>query len=133
LDPDFHMARYNRANGLTILGEPERALKEMDVASQGLTDSHEIATIGLAKAFIQLLTGDLADGFAAYEIRFDPTLESAVRFTEFGKRWAPDDDLCGKSLLIYGEQGLGDEVLFANVVNDALDAIGPDGRLFIAV
>ena len=133
LDPGFHKARYNRANCLTVLGEPEKALEEMDLASQGLTDSNEIATIHLAKAFIQLLTGDLAGGFAAYEVRFDPTLESAVRFTEFGKRWDLDDDLRGKSLLIYGEQGLGDEVLFANVVNDTLDAIGPDGRLFIAV
>lgn len=133
LDPGFHKARYNRANALTILGEPAKALEEMDLAAQGLTDPHEIATIGMAKAFIQLLIGDLAGGFEAYEVRFTPTLEGAIRFTEFGKRLAPSDDIGGKSLLIYGEQGLGDEVLFANVMNDALDAIGPDGRVFLAV
>jgi len=133
LDPGFHKARYNRANCLTVLGEPQKALEEMDLAAQGLVDPHEIATIGMAKAFIHLLIGDLVGGFEAYEVRFAPTLEGAVRFTEFGKRWEVDDDLRGKSLLIYGEQGLGDEVLFANVVNDALDAIGPDGRLFVAV
>ena len=133
LDPSFHKARHNRAYCLTVLGEPQKGLEEMEIASQGLTDPHEISTIRLAKAFNQLLIGDLVGGFEGYEARFDASSDGAVRFTEFGKRWALDDDLRGKSLLIYGEQGLGDEVLFANVVNDTLDAIGPDGRLFIAV
>lgn len=133
LDPGFYKARYNRANCMVSLGEPGQAIVEMDIAVQGLTDPHEIATIGMAKALTQLLVGDLAAGFDTYEIRFDPSLEGAVRFTTFGKRWESEDDLRGKTLLIYGEQGLGDEVLFANVVNDTLDAVGPDGRLLIAV
>lgn len=133
LEPGFHKARHNRAYCLTVLGEPEKALDEMKIASQGLTDAREISTIRLAQAFNQLLIGDLIDGFEGYEARFDASADGAVRFTEFGKRWALDDDLRGKTLLIYGEQGLGDEVLFANVVKDALNAIGPEGRLFIAV
>lgn len=133
LDPGFYKARYNRANCMVSLGEPEKALEEMDIALQDLADPHEVATIGMAKALTQLLIGDLVGGFEAYEVRFDPTLEGAVRFANFGKRWDPQDDLGGKTLLVYGEQGLGDEVLFANVINDTLDAVGPDGRLFIAV
>lgn len=133
LDPGFYKARQNRAYCLTVLGEPEKGIEEMEIASQGLADPQEISTIRLAKAFNQLLVADLVGGFEGYEARFDASADGAVRFTEFGKRWAPDDDLRGRSLLIYGEQGLGDEVLFANVVNDALDAIGPDGRLFLAV
>lgn len=133
LDPGFHKARHNQAYCLTALGEPEKALQEMDIALEGLTDPHEISIIRLAKAFTQMIVGDLVGGFEGYEARFAASADGAVRFTEFGKRWTLDDDLRGKSLLIYGEQGLGDEVLFANVVNDTLDAIGPDGRLFIAV
>lgn len=133
LDPGFHKARHNRAYCLTVLGDPQKGLEEMDIALQGLTDPSEISTIRLAQAFNQLLIGDLVGGFEGYEARFDASADGAVRFTEFGKRWEVDDDLRGKSLLIYGEQGLGDEVLFANVVNDTLDAVGPDGRLFIAV
>ncbi len=133
LDPGFYKARYNRANCMVALGEPQRAIEDMDIAVQGLTDPNEVATIGMAKALTQLLVGDLASGFETYEARFNPALEGSVRFTAYGKRWAPEDDLNGKTLLIYGEQGLGDEVLFANVVNDALDALGPDGRLLIAV
>ena len=133
LDPGFHKARHTRAYCLTVLGDPQKGLEEMDIALQGLTDPSEISTIRLAQAFNQLLIGDLVGGFEGYEARFDASADGAVRFTEFGKRWEVDDDLRGKSLLIYGEQGLGDEVLFANVVNDTLDAVGPDGRLFIAV
>jgi hypothetical protein len=32
-----------------------------------------------------------------------------------------------------GEQGLGDEVLFANLLPDVIEALGPDGRLALAV
>jgi Tfp pilus assembly protein PilF len=133
LDPGFHKARHNRAYCLTVLGEPQKGLEEMEIASQGLTDPREISTIRLAQAFNQLLLGDLTAGFEGYEARFDASSDGVVRFKAFGQRWAPEDDLRGKNLLIYGEQGLGDEVLFANVVNDALDAIGPEGRLFLAV
>jgi tetratricopeptide (TPR) repeat protein len=133
LDPGFHKARQNRAYCLTALGQPEKAIEEMDIALEGLTDPHEISITRLTKAFTQLLIGDLAGGFEGYEARFEASADGAVQFTEFGKRWTPEDDLSGKTLLIYAEQGLGDEVMFANVVNDALDAIGADGRLFIAV
>lgn len=133
LDPGFYKARYNRANALVSLGQPETALAEMETALQGLGDPQEIAVIGMAKALAQLLIGDLTGGLETYEVRFSHALEGAVRFSEFGKRWAPGDDLSGQTLLVYGEQGLGDEVMFANVVNDTLDAIGPDGHLLLAV
>lgn len=132
-DPGFHKARHNRAYCLTVLGEPERALEDMDIAIQGLKDAREIASIRLGKAFAQLLTGDLVNGFENYEARFEAASDGATRFTEFGQRWRINDDLNGKSLLIYGEQGLGDEVLFANIVKDAMEAVGPEGRVFLAV
>jgi len=133
LDPSFYKARYNRANCLVTLGQPLEALKEMEAALEGLVDSHEIATISMAKALTQLLVGDLVSGFETYEVRFDRSLEDAVQFAEFGERWTPHSDLRGRTLLVYGEQGLGDEILFANPLNDVLDAIGPEGRLIIAV
>ncbi|MGH6978210.1 MAG: tetratricopeptide repeat protein, partial [Brevundimonas sp.] len=38
LDPGFHKARHNRAYCLTVLGEPQKGIEEMEIASQGLTD-----------------------------------------------------------------------------------------------
>jgi hypothetical protein len=48
-------------------------------------------------------------------------------------RWTPDDDLDGRSLMVMGEQGLGDEVLFANLLPDVIEALGPRGKLWLAV
>ncbi len=133
LDAGFYKARYNRANCLVTLGQPLEALEEMEAALEGLTDPHEIATIKMAKALTQFLVGNLSAGFEAYEVRFDKSLEGAIQFAEFGERWTPEHDLRGRTLLIYGEQGLGDEILFANPLQDVVDAIGPEGRLIIAV
>ena len=133
LDPGFYKARYNRANVLMSLGQPEAAIEEMRQSLIGLEEPVEIATIKMAMALTQLLIGDLAEGFDTYEVRFDPAIDSAVIFDPYGARWSPDDDLRGKTLLVYGEQGLGDEVLFANVLADTAQALGPDGRMILAV
>ena len=43
--------------------------------------------------------------------------------------WTPGDDIArGKHLLVMGEQGLGDEVLFANLLPDVVEALGPRGQ-----
>lgn len=133
LDASFYKARYNRANCLVALGQPLEALGEMETALAGLTDPHEVATISMAKALTQFLVGDLVSGFLTYEARFDKALEDSIQFAEFGERWTPDQELRGRTLLVYGEQGLGDEVLFSNPLQEVLEAIGPEGRLIVAV
>ncbi|MFX7820731.1 flagellar protein FlbA, partial [Acinetobacter baumannii] len=35
-------------------------------------------------------------------------------------------------LLVMGEQGLGDEVLFASIVPDLIEAVGPSGHVTLA-
>lgn len=133
LDPHFHTARHNRAYYLTVLNEPEKAIAEMEIAAQGLVDPQDIAAATLGKAMVQLLIGDLVGGFESYEARFDGGAAGTVRFAEFGKRWEVADDLNGKTLLVYGEQGLGDEILFANILNDTFEALGPNGKMILAV
>lgn len=133
LNPDFHAARHNRALFLTSIADPETAIAEMEIAARGMTLPKEASKIRLAKACLQLQTGDLVNGFETYEARFDGGDDAAYAFTNFGKRWEIEDDLRGKSLLVYGEQGLGDEVLFANVLNDTLDAVGLEGQVYLAV
>lgn len=133
LDHSFYKARYNLANVRTALGEPEQALIDIDAALVGVKEPTEAATMKMAKALTQLMLGDLAAGFETYEARFDPGLSEAVSFEELGERWTPSDDLSGKTLLIYGEQGLGDEILFANLLGDVIDAVGPEGLVILAV
>ncbi|WP_339914246.1 tetratricopeptide repeat protein [uncultured Brevundimonas sp.] len=133
LDAGFYKARYNRANVRMQLGEPALALADIDTALVGVKDANEVATMTMAKALTQFMVGDLRNGFDSYEARFDPALQDAVTFQPHGRRWTLEDDIEGRAVLIYGEQGLGDEVLFANVLDDVQAAIGPKGRMILAV
>lgn len=133
LDHDFYKAHYNRANVRMGLGDPQRALADIDAALVGVKLPEDLATMRMAKAFTQIMLGDLSGGFETYEARFDPALAEAVTFEAHGSRWSPNDALSGKTLLIYGEQGLGDEILFANLLGDVSAAVGPTGRVILAI
>lgn len=133
LDPDFSKALYNRANVRMALGSPHEALRDIETALSQVDEPVEVDTIRMAKALTQLLVGDLADGFDTYEARFSNLLEGSVRFVTDRPRWDPADDLAGKHILVFGEQGLGDEVLFANVLPDLMEALGPDGHMTLAI
>src|SRR5690606_34610801 len=115
------------------LGDPAGALEDIDAALSETTSPYERAMMTMARATVRMSLGDLAGGFEDYEARFSPHSHDAVRFVTEAERWTPDSALEGRSLLVIGEQGLGDEVLFANVLPDLIEALGPGGRLCIAV
>ncbi len=133
LEPSFAKARHNLANAKLDLNDIDGALADCDAAMLTAIGPSDMAMIRLARSAMLLCQGRVADGWEAYEARLDPYFASATHFMIDRPRWKPEDDLTGKSLLLMGEQGLGDEVLFANMVPDILDALGPDGRLSIAV
>ena len=133
LDPGFSKALYNRANVRQALGDSVQALIDIDLALDQVEEPVEIDTIRMAKALTQIFLGDLANGFETYEVRFSPNLESAVQFVTNAPLWDPQDDVAGMRMLVFGEQGLGDEVMFASLLPDLLQAVGPEGHLTVAV
>lgn len=133
LDPDFSKALYNRANARQALGDSVQALADIEEALSRVTDPLEIDTINMAKSMTQIFTGRLREGFETYEVRFSRNLDSSVHFVTTGRRWQPHDELAGAKLIVFGEQGLGDEVMFFSVVPDLLRALGPDGHLTLAI
>ncbi len=132
-DPGFAKARYNRANALLALGDLKQALTDCEASIPGVTLESERSMMRLARATILIASGDLETGWDAYEERLDPHYADVTHFVCEAPAWTPDTDLKGKRLLLLGEQGLGDEVLFANVLPDVIEALGPDGRLSLAV
>ncbi|MCR9137896.1 MAG: tetratricopeptide repeat-containing glycosyltransferase family protein [Alphaproteobacteria bacterium] len=68
-------------------------------------------------AFLQFRNGDVAEGFKNYEARWRwPEFPSKRRLFDL-PRWQ-GESIGGKRLLVWREQGIGDEVRFASVIAD---------------
>ena len=89
--------------------------------------------MAFARATMLVAAGRLAEGWEAYEARLEPRHADVTHFAVDHSAWTPTSPLDGARLLVFGEQGLGDEVLFANLLPDVLAALGPTGRLTLAV
>ncbi|MBU6373951.1 MAG: tetratricopeptide repeat protein [Alphaproteobacteria bacterium] len=85
---------------------------------------------GLSLAHTLLGLGRLGEGWPAYEVRVEPGVGLLDFITE-KPRWT-GDDLAGKRLLLIGEQGLGDEIMFMAILPEAQAAVGPAGSVGVA-
>ena len=133
LNPGLATARYNRGNMRLVLGDAQGALTDCESALAQTRVLDERAMMRLARSTILINVGRVGDGWDEYEARLDPHFSGVTQFLVDRPNWAPGADLHGKFLLLYGEQGLGDEVLFANTLPDILADLGPTGRLALAV
>ncbi len=132
LDPGFAGARYNRAMARLAAGLADGVIADLDAAIAA-TPPAEAGAMRVARAWALLAVGDLAQGWAAYAARHDPAYEDAVHFTVEAPAWRDDIDLAGITLLMVGEQGVGDEILFAQTLPDLNGELGSEGRLILAV
>jgi len=133
LDPTFARALYNRSTARRDLGDNLGALADCDAAIGHATVPYEIVVMRFAQALLQLSVGDLAQGWSTYEARFDALHPKVIFFATRRPLWTAGTDVAGKRLLIFGEQGLGDEIAFANALPDLLSEIGPNGQLILAM
>jgi len=133
LEPGFAKARHNLANMKLLLGDAAAALVDCDAALGEVTAEEERQMMRLARSTILMGVGRIGEGWDEYESRLHPQFSGRSEFVINRRRWEPGFDLAGKSILVVGEQGLGDEVLFANVLPDLIERLGPTGRLTLAV
>lgn len=133
LDPSFAKARYNLANAKLEMGDPIAALADCDAAMRLSSNAGDLAMMRLARSTILLCAGRVGEGWDDYEARFDPAYLQLTRYLIDRPCWSPEDPIAGKSVLLFGEQGLGDEIMFANILPDILEEAGPEGRVSIAV
>lgn len=137
LSPRFAQAAYNRSNVWLDLGDAGKGLAECEraiaLAERDGASAPDLAMMRFAAATMRLCAGELASGWDAYESRLSEDLARPVRFETDAPRWRAEDDLAGRALLIFGEQGLGDEVMFASLVPDLIEAAGPEGRVALGV
>ncbi len=133
LKPDFAKARYNRGNARQPMGDTLGALEDVEAARPGAESPYEAAMMEMARSNLLLNLGRVQEGFEAYEARLDPAMPDAMHVMSADPRWIPGMDLKGRRLLVIGEQGIADEMIFANVIPDLIEAVGTEGRLYLAV
>ena len=133
LDPEFAHARYNRGNARLESGDTEGALEDCEAAIAIVKAADDRAMMQLARSTIKIGLGQIGEGWDDYEARLDPQFANATGFLVDRPLWTPETPLAGKTLLVMGEQGLGDEVLFGNLLPDVLEALGPDGKMVLAL
>lgn len=132
LDPRSSNGVYNRGLALCDLGRLTDAEADFRAACELARDRSERATIEFSLATTALGRGDLASGWSLYERRLSPDGPKSVTFQGSGRRMA-GDSLAGRSVLVLAEQGISDEVMFAGILPDLVEEIGPEGRLILAV
>jgi tetratricopeptide (TPR) repeat protein len=132
LEPDFARGYHNLGYAYQHLGQLETALANYDRALELAVDTIERRETAHSRSICLIGAGKLEEGFAAYEIRNDQRFRSYLHHLVEAPLWQ-GESLAGRKVLIVGEQGLGDEFMFANILPDLCDAIGPQGKLQIAV
>lgn len=133
LDPRSAAPLYNRGAVHMDLGELAPAAECFEAALALAASPAHRATAEMAMAFVKLCQGRLEEGWRAYEARLSPDIPDAPIFhPPAGRRWTPEVSLEGRRLLVIGEQGVGDQIMFASLLPSAMAALGPEGRLSVA-
>jgi tetratricopeptide (TPR) repeat protein len=133
LAPDDAASLLLRGCELIATGNGEAGLADIAAAVGGFDDPDDDASAAISHAQALLNLGRLDEGWQAYEARYRYGATQEVHYGLLSPHWRPGQTLAGLRLLVCGEQGLGDEVLFASLLPDLLRDLGPDGRLTLAV
>ena len=116
INPDIIETRACIAHALRDLGRLPQALAQYDAV---LAQHPAFTDAVINRSYALLMQGEYADGWAAYERRFTCGAMEPRAFP-----YAPwqGERLAGKRILVYAEQGLGDEIMFASCVPDLQQA-----------
>ncbi|HUO99805.1 MAG TPA: tetratricopeptide repeat protein [Rhizomicrobium sp.] len=132
LDPAYFRCFHNLGYAYLHLGMMEKTLDAAERALERLPDPRERLEARYMRSVSLMGMGRLEEGFEEYEVRIDPLFHAHVPHMLKAPLWQ-GEPLEGKRLLVCGEQGLGDEIMLANAVPDLARAVGPAGKLQIAV
>ena len=113
LDPGNSAAYNNLGNWLRRLGRLEEAKSALETAMRLAPDPEEVH---LNLAMCLLHAGDFRNGWRAYEARWHTRARPA--FMEEMQRpvWRGEENISGRRLHLYAEQGIGDAIQFCRYV-----------------
>jgi tetratricopeptide (TPR) repeat protein len=114
LNPNFDNAYNNIGVALQNKGDYDEALSCYQKVLR-INPSHSMAHFNIS--FVLLLSGDFKKGWEEYEWRWGNSIFIS-QLHNFHKPIWKGTSLKGKNLLIYAEQGIGDEIMFASCLPD---------------
>jgi tetratricopeptide (TPR) repeat protein len=109
IKPGYADALANRGNALLDLKRLDEARENYDAA---LALKPEAAETHFNRSMLRLLLGDFAGGWEEYEWRWKARDFKSPRRNFTQPLWLGDQDLNGRTILLHGEQGLGDTLQF---------------------
>lgn len=118
LDPKHSTAYSNYGNTLREFGLPELAIPFLQIA-QALTPGN--VNYELNESVAHLMKGDLQEGWKKYHTRWFYQSDVSFKPQLQGPEYDGSQDIVGKIVLVYYEQGFGDSVQFvrfAKVLKD---------------
>jgi tetratricopeptide (TPR) repeat protein len=113
-DPDFLRAYHGLAKVHERQGRMDEAVAELE---RGLTRAPGNPDLVFQLALRQLTRGALREGWRNYEARFETSDKRQAKRATPPPYWA-GESLAGKSILVWTEQGPGDEILYAGMIPD---------------
>lgn len=122
IDPKHAESHGNRSNALQHLGRYEEAL--------AIRPGYSLARAN--RSNLCLLTGRFAQGWQHFETRWDKWLRSSSQRTLLPSRFTQpqwDGRPTPSTLLLWPEQGIGDQILYSSMFNEARARVG---RMIVA-
>src|ERR1700733_7335520 len=119
LKPSLAEVHLNLGNVLKAQNKVDECLGSY---RQALSLRPDLAEAVVAEAMALLLKGDYAAGWKGLETRWQTREYDTPRRAYPQPAWSGEALRSGR-LLIWGEQGIGDEIMFAGVVPDALRVV----------
>jgi tetratricopeptide (TPR) repeat protein len=107
IKPDLVIAHNNLGNALQTGGDSEAAIASY---RQALTLKPDYIMARYNLGYAQLACGQLTEGWENHEFR-----KCIDRKKYFHQPYWAGESLASKSILIWGEQGIGDEIMFASL------------------
>ncbi len=132
LDPTYPRPYHNLGYAYQHLGMLPEALQAYDDALARTVDPGEKLESSHSRAICLIGMGRLPECWQEYEVRNNERFRAYLHHMVNAPRWQ-GEDISGKRMLVVGEQGLGDEFMFANILPDMQRAVGETGKLQIAV
>lgn len=113
LDPKHSTAYSNYGNTLREFGLPELAIPFLKLA-QELTPGN--VNYELNESVAHLMKGDLIEGWKKYEARWYYQSDVSFKPQLQGPEYNGSQDVTGKTVIVYYEQGFGDSIQFIRFV-----------------